>query len=346
MYIGTDFSKAFRSFSGLFANFRDRYWDRVSPHHPYLDPETVSQSRHREETARNTGRILSGFERVERISSFRAPPKCSACGGLGHTRSQRQCPLNLRSSIANDIVRLQEQERSLPMTPQASKRIRTEVPESTQSSVTEFFSPLSTLSFRISPKSSENSFITPQATTNLTLNIPLAPEVVFRNPYDIINSARSPSSSPSTSPSPSPPIRLARLEEPPKPLHHERIEIAYLRYQQEKEKWLEDHPTIKPSEYRKIRGFNILTAKVIQECQRFLPEERRKPSGELIERKTEWLEEEIFAWNQYQKKLEDDMFNKTLQDWEINGFQQYEGLNNVMERIGNEIEAEKEHYIM
>ena len=123
------------------------YWDRVSPHQPYLDPVTIAPFHHRQETAGNTGRILSGFETVERIDSPHAPPTCSACGALGHTRSQRQCPLKLRSSIANDIVQLQEQERSLPITPQANKQIRIEVPDSSQSSVTEFFSPLSTLSF-------------------------------------------------------------------------------------------------------------------------------------------------------------------------------------------------------
>ena len=40
------------------------------------------------------------------------------------------------------------------------------------------------------------------------------------------------------------------------------------------------------------------------------------------------------------------MFHKTLQEWEISGFQQYEGINNAMERIGNEIEKERENYTM
>ena len=35
------------------------------------------------------------------------------------------------------------------------------------------------------------------------------------------------------------------------------------------------------------------------------------------------------------------MFHKTLQEWEISGFQQYEGINNAMEHIGNEIEKER-----
>ena len=111
---------------------------------------------------------------------------------------------------------------------------------------------------------------------NAILNAPSPLEAVFRNPYDIINNARTPSSSPLSSPPPSPPQLPASPEEPLRPLHHERIEMAYLRYQQEKEKWLKDHPAIRPSEYRKARGFKRLTTKEIQECERFLPEERRK----------------------------------------------------------------------
>ena len=111
---------------------------------------------------------------------------------------------------------------------------------------------------------------------NAILNAPSPLEAVFRNPYDIINNARTPSSSRLSSPPPSPPQLPASPEEPLRPLHHERIEMAYLRYQQEKEKWLKDHPAIRPSEYRKARGFKRLTTKEIQECERFLPEERRK----------------------------------------------------------------------
>ena len=319
---------------------------RQSPHRPYLDPVTIAPFRHRKETSGNTGRVFSGFEIVERVDLPRAPPKCSACGGLGHTRSQRQCPLKLRSSIANDIARLQEQERSLPATPRANKRIRIEVPDSPQSSVTEFFSPLSTLSFRNLPKSPENTVTTPQTIANVIPNTPSLSKAAFQNSYNIINNARTPSSSPLSSPPLSPLQLPAMPKEPLRPLHHERIEMAYLRYQQEKEKWLKDHPAIRPSEYRKARGFKRLTTKEIQECERFLPEERRKPSGELIEKKTKWLEEEIFAWSLYQEQLEDDMFRKNLQDWEISGFQQYEGINNAMERIGNEIEKERESYTM
>ena len=80
------------------------YWDRASPHRPYLDPVTIAPFRHRKETSGNTGRVFSGFEIVERVDLPHAPPNCSACGGLGHTCSQWQCPLKLCSSIANDIA--------------------------------------------------------------------------------------------------------------------------------------------------------------------------------------------------------------------------------------------------
>ena len=40
------------------------------------------------------------------------------------------------------------------------------------------------------------------------------------------------------------------------------------------------------------------------------------------------------------------MFCKNLQDCEISGFQQYEGINIAMEHIGNEIEKERESYTM
>ena len=234
----------------------------------------------------------------------------------------------------------------MPATPRANKRIRIEVPDSPQSSVTEFFSPLSTLSFQNLLKSPENTVTTPQTIANVIPNTPSLSKVAFQNPYNIINNARTPSSSPLSSPPLSPLQLPAMPKEPLRPLHHERIEMAYLRYQQEKEKWLKDHPAIRPSEYCKAQGFKRLMTKEIQECERFLPEERRKPSGELIEKKTKWLEEEIFAWSLYQEQLEDDMFRKNLQDWEISGFQQYEGINIAMEHIGNEIEKERESYTM
>src|SRR5204863_6481060 len=102
-----------------------------------------------------------------------------------------------------------------------------------------------------------------QAMANAILNAPSPLEVVFWNPYDIINNARTPSSSPLSSPPPSPPQLPATPEEPLRPLHHEHIEMAYLHYQQEKEKWLKDYPTIKPLEYHKAQGFKKLTMKAI-----------------------------------------------------------------------------------
>jgi hypothetical protein len=47
----------------------------------------------------------------------------------------------------------------------------------------------------------------------------------------------------------------SRPEEPLKPLDPERIEMAILAYEQEKQSWLVAHPNIQAKNYRQIRGF-------------------------------------------------------------------------------------------
>ena len=82
------------------------FWDRNDPRVPLREPRQV-QAYSSSQRVANTGRILSSFEADP---STRAPPKCSACHQLGHTRKSKNCPIKLRASIAESNQRLRERE--------------------------------------------------------------------------------------------------------------------------------------------------------------------------------------------------------------------------------------------
>jgi hypothetical protein len=133
----------------------------------------------------------------------------------------------------------------------------------------------------------------------------------------------------------------SRPEEPLKPLDPERIEMAILDYEQEKQSWLTAHPNIQAKDYRKVRGFGKIGN--VGYHRRRLPSERRLPSGEIIERATIWSEEEIFAFVHYQQKLEDRMVEERL----IGGYQvNKEGPRKLWERVHREVEEAAEQFTL
>ena len=68
------------------------FWDRSDPRAPILEPLTIRRRKTNTSTPtnRNTGRILSTFERVSQSSST---PRCSACHQLGHRMTSNACSL-------------------------------------------------------------------------------------------------------------------------------------------------------------------------------------------------------------------------------------------------------------
>ncbi len=103
------------------------FWDRDNTRVPYRDPIRYHPRLQNIQTARNTHRILSAFKQIEQAKQGRAPPKCSACQGIGHKRNSHTCPVKIRASMARDIKLLQEIELSqtsiMPTTPQPTKRV-------------------------------------------------------------------------------------------------------------------------------------------------------------------------------------------------------------------------------
>jgi hypothetical protein len=123
---------------------RHWFWDYNSTAFPYRDPSTIQPYNL---PVAHTGRILSEFERVDRT---RAPPKCTACHRIGHTRN---CPIRLHVSITENSNRLEQellsQASTILMTPNRLWKIRLEVPDSARTAASQTF----TLEIRESPKS-------------------------------------------------------------------------------------------------------------------------------------------------------------------------------------------------
>ena len=161
---------------------RHWFWDYNSTAVPYRDPLTIQPPNLR---VAHTGRILSEFERVERT---RAPPKCTACHGTGHTRASRNCPIRLHASIAEDGNRLEQellsQASAIPVTPNRPWKVRLEVPDSARTTASQTFTP----EIRKSLKSLNTGTQTPQSTriTASQVFAPLIP-LTIRESLNFLN---------------------------------------------------------------------------------------------------------------------------------------------------------------
>jgi hypothetical protein len=164
---------------------RHWFWDHNSIAVPYRDPSTIQPPNL---PVAYTGRILSEFKQVERR---RAPPKCTACHRIGHTRVSRNCPIRLHASIAEDSSRLEQellsQASAIPVTPNRPWRIRLEVPDSARTTASQIFTP----EIRESPKSPKRLYTgtqTPQSagTTASQVFAPLIP-LTIRESSNFLN---------------------------------------------------------------------------------------------------------------------------------------------------------------
>ena len=103
------------------------FWDWDNTQVPYHNLIRYYPRLQNIQTACNTHQILSAFEQIEQAEQGRAPPKCSACQGIGYKRNSHTCPVKIRALVARDIELLQEIELSqtsiMPTTPQPTKRV-------------------------------------------------------------------------------------------------------------------------------------------------------------------------------------------------------------------------------
>ncbi len=293
------------------------FWDRKNVRIPYREPRQVRGPGGQQQA--RTGRVLSTFEQVEPV---RSQPVCSACHQRGHTRTSRNCPERLYASIAESNRLLREQELSQSSDPLLStlnppRRIATLVNVTTAvatdsisitttlagpaSSLTVFTDVYSSLAPANPPATIDSD---PQATFRMPPMYPSSPEYNLRppcTPFDL-DAYMAPLS--------------PKRSSPLKPLGPNRPEMVFLRYKAEKEAWLANNPTVRPSEYRKKRGWSTLRPSKLKEHLRHMPPERREPSGKLIQAKANWSTEEIMAWLDNEESLEDELFESMLLEQE------------------------------
>jgi hypothetical protein len=118
------------------------FWNRNNIHRPFRDPQQVHiNSRLQNRPQASTGRILSSFETS--VSPQRTLPMCSACHQRGHIRTSRHCPNKMLASIAEQGLKLRENELQ-----QAAQSLR--MPQTPLRTVVRV-SPSSTGSFHTAP---------------------------------------------------------------------------------------------------------------------------------------------------------------------------------------------------
>ena len=121
--------------------------------------------------------------------------------------------------------------------------------------------------------------------------------------------------------------------------------MAIIWYERTKEYWIAQNLHIQPKDYRKVRGFGKVLN--IKQYLHHLPEERRRPNGEIIESKTTWTEEEIFVWLEYQKLLEDNLAQDMMESYHRGGFYtDLESLSDIHKCIEKEVAEHQEHYTL
>jgi hypothetical protein len=81
----------------------------------------------------------------------------------------------------------------------------------------------------------------------------------------------------------------------PKQLSPDRPEVLMHTYLAEKTAWLAQHPTVRPTEYRRARKWKNPRPKVLKEQSFYMPKERRDLNGSIIAIKANWTNEEIIV---------------------------------------------------
>ena len=96
----------------------------------------------------------------------------------------------------------------------------------------------------------------------------------------------------STVPIASPVLTVPTVSTIPKQLSLDRPEVLIQAYLAENITWLAQHPTVRPTEYRKARKWKTLRPKVLKEQVFYIPKERRDLKGNIIANKANWTPEE------------------------------------------------------
>jgi hypothetical protein len=132
---------------------------------------------------------------------------------------------------------------------------------------------------------------------------------------------------------------------PPTPLSPDRPEVLIQAYLAEKALWLAEHPTVRPTEYRKARMRKIPRPKILKEQAFYMPRERRDLKGNIIADKANWTHEEIIVWLDNKKDL--DEYDRLQSEFTRNGNRHT--LNTPRDRwatIEEELARESERYIL
>ena len=175
------------------------------------------------------------------------PPVCSACYRQGYIQTSRNCPLKLQASIASQNQLLLDSEVAVAEQQQLAIRPTTTISIMASIPAT---TPLPSYSLELSsPVSIPGS----QVSVNIQLSSPI--------------------------------ISPRQLELQPKQLSPDRPEVLMQAYLAEKQAWLAQHPTVRPTEYRKARKWKTLRPKVLKEQAFYMPKERRDLDSNIISNK-------------------------------------------------------------
>ena len=133
----------------------------------------------------------------------------------------------------------------------------------------------------------------------------------------------------------------------PKQLSPDRPEVLMQAYLAEKTAWLAQHPTVRPTEYRKARKWKNPRPKVLKEQVFYMPKERRDLTGTIIADKANWSNEEIIVWLDNEERKEEDEYNRLESEFVRNGNRFAEnGHRDIWARIEEEYARDAERYIL
>jgi hypothetical protein len=296
------------------------FWDWRDVHQPFREPRQVrTNTRLQNRPQARTGRILSSFETGVLLQ--RTLLMCSACHQRGHTWTSRHCLTKMLASIAEQGLRLRENE--LQQAAQSSRMSQTPlrtVARVSPSSVSSFHTaPSISDSFRVleTRNSPENEFSQPNAIREAC---PETPQRIFRIPSPTRSLGHyvpgTLDSSPVLTPTQSatalalpttPHQGLLPLAVPASPVHCFDVncpEMIYERYLRKKAAWLSQHPNVDPEDYRTARGLPICAHDVLRNTVWTMP------GPQIYDRARHgirWTDEEVYAWTDHHQAQEDNL---------------------------------------
>jgi hypothetical protein len=108
----------------------------------------------------------------------------------------------------------------------------------------------------------------------------------------------------------SPVLTVLTTSTVPKQLLPDRPEILMQAYLAEKTAWLAQHPSVRPTEYRKARKWKNSRLKVLKEQSFYMLKERQDLTSNIIAIKVNWTNKEIIVWLNNEDKKEEKEYNK------------------------------------